>query len=58
MSISPGLSAADWMKAYEKLLSPLPAGVYQLIVHLAYDDAENARSDVGSSGLGRGVAAG
>jgi predicted glycoside hydrolase/deacetylase ChbG (UPF0249 family) len=40
VSISPGVSAADWMKAYENLLSPLPPGVYQLIVHLAYDDAE------------------
>jgi chitin disaccharide deacetylase len=28
------------MEAYEKLLAPLPPGVYQLIVHLAYDDEE------------------
>jgi predicted glycoside hydrolase/deacetylase ChbG (UPF0249 family) len=40
VSISPGVAAADWMKAYENLLSPLPPGVYQLIVHHAYDDAE------------------
>jgi len=40
VSISPGVSAADWRRAYENLLSPLPPGVYQLIVHLAYDDAE------------------
>ena len=40
LSISPGVARADWMAAYEKLLAPLPAGVYQLIVHLAYDDEE------------------
>jgi predicted glycoside hydrolase/deacetylase ChbG (UPF0249 family) len=40
VSISPGVAPADWQSAYEKLLSPLPPGVYQLIVHLAYDDEE------------------
>jgi predicted glycoside hydrolase/deacetylase ChbG (UPF0249 family) len=40
VSIAPGVSAADWRAAYEKLLQPLPAGVYELIVHLAYDDEE------------------
>lgn len=40
LSISPGVRPADWLPAYEKLLAPLPPGVYQLIVHLAYDDAE------------------
>jgi len=40
VSISPGVAPADWMTAYEKLLAPLPPGVYQLIVHLAYDDEE------------------
>jgi predicted glycoside hydrolase/deacetylase ChbG (UPF0249 family) len=40
VSISPGVSAADWQSAYEKILAPLPAGVYQLIVHLGYDDEE------------------
>jgi predicted glycoside hydrolase/deacetylase ChbG (UPF0249 family) len=40
VSIAPGVSAADWPAAYEKLLQPLPAGVYELIVHLAYDDEE------------------
>lgn len=40
ISISPGVSAADWQGAYEKMLAPLPPGVYQLIVHLAYDDEE------------------
>ena len=40
VSISPGVNAAGWMAAYENLLAPLPPGVYQLIVHLAYDDEE------------------
>jgi len=40
LSISPGVKTADWMTAYENLLAPLPPGVYQLIVHLAYDDDE------------------
>jgi predicted glycoside hydrolase/deacetylase ChbG (UPF0249 family) len=40
VSINPGVSAAGWPEAYEKMLAPLPPGVYQLIVHLAYDDEE------------------
>lgn len=40
LSISPGVPAADWEAAYERMLAPLPAGVYQLIVHLGYDDEE------------------
>lgn len=40
LSIAPGVAAADWQRAYEKMLAPLPPGVYQLIVHLAYDDEE------------------
>jgi predicted glycoside hydrolase/deacetylase ChbG (UPF0249 family) len=37
---APGAPAAEWPAAYEKLLTPLPPGVYELIVHLAYDDDE------------------
>ncbi len=40
LSISPGVSKEEWPAAYEKLLAPLPPGVYQLIVHLGYDDEE------------------
>lgn len=40
LSISPGVPPFDWMKAYEQMLAPLPPGVYQLIVHLAYDAPE------------------
>jgi chitin disaccharide deacetylase len=40
ISISPGVAPSNWQRAYEQLLAPLPPGVYQLIVHLAYDDEE------------------
>ncbi len=31
---------AHWLATYEKMLAPLPPGTYELIVHLAYDNAE------------------
>jgi predicted glycoside hydrolase/deacetylase ChbG (UPF0249 family) len=37
---APGAAPSEWPPAYEKLLTPLPPGVYELIVHLAYDDDE------------------
>jgi predicted glycoside hydrolase/deacetylase ChbG (UPF0249 family) len=40
VSINPGVAADAWADAYEKMLAPLPPGVYQLIVHLGYDDEE------------------
>ena len=40
VSINPGVPPAEWEAAYEKMLAPLPPGVYQLIVHLGYDDDE------------------
>jgi predicted glycoside hydrolase/deacetylase ChbG (UPF0249 family) len=40
LSIEPGVPASGWMAAYQKMLEPLPPGVYQVIVHLAYDDEE------------------
>jgi hypothetical protein len=40
LGISPGVEPADWQRAYRDLLAPLPPGVYELIVHLAYDDEE------------------
>ncbi len=40
LGIEPGVAAGDWEKTYEDILRPLPPGVYQLIVHLAYDDDE------------------
>ena len=40
ISINPGIDAKDWTAWYEKQLAPLAPGVYEVIVHLAYDDDE------------------
>jgi hypothetical protein len=40
ISIDPGVSAADWVGWYQKQLTPLGPGVYEMIIHLAYDDDE------------------
>lgn len=40
IEMSPGVDAKDWLAWYEKQLSPLGPGVYEVIVHLAYDDDE------------------
>jgi predicted glycoside hydrolase/deacetylase ChbG (UPF0249 family) len=40
ISIETGVSKEKWADAYENMLAPLPPGLYQLIVHLGYDDEE------------------
>jgi chitin disaccharide deacetylase len=40
IEIDPGVAPSDWFAWYKHQLAPLPPGVYQLIVHLAYDDEE------------------
>lgn len=40
VQMAPGVPPEQWLDAYKKMLAPLPPGVYQLIVHLAYDDDE------------------
>ena len=40
VEMEPGIAPKDWLEWYEKQLTALPPGVYQLIVHLAYDDEE------------------
>lgn len=40
VEIMPGVSKAEWLAAYKKMLQPLPPGTYQLVVHLAHNDAE------------------
>jgi chitin disaccharide deacetylase len=40
VQITPGVPADQWLKTYENILQPLGPGVYELIVHLAYDDDE------------------
>ena len=40
VSLDPGVDANGWRAAYEKRLSALPPGVYEMIVHLGYADEE------------------
>jgi predicted glycoside hydrolase/deacetylase ChbG (UPF0249 family) len=40
VSIAPGVAPKDWLQAYKNMLQPLPPGVYELIVHTAYDNDE------------------
>jgi len=40
ISMEPGVDANGWFDWYKKALTPLGPGVYELIVHLAYDDDE------------------
>jgi chitin disaccharide deacetylase len=42
VTMEPGVAPnnKDWLDWYKKQLTPLPPGVYQLIVHLAYDNEE------------------
>ncbi len=40
VTMDPGIPARNWVKWYETTLAHLKPGIYQLIVHLAYDDSE------------------
>jgi len=40
ITMDPGISKSGWLGWYEKKLSALKPGIYLLVVHLAYDDAE------------------
>jgi predicted glycoside hydrolase/deacetylase ChbG (UPF0249 family) len=40
VAVDPGVDPNGWRAAYEKLLAPLPPGVYEMVVHLAYADEE------------------
>jgi predicted glycoside hydrolase/deacetylase ChbG (UPF0249 family) len=40
IGIDPGIPPKDWVAWYKNTLAALPPGVYELIVHLAYDDDE------------------
>jgi predicted glycoside hydrolase/deacetylase ChbG (UPF0249 family) len=40
VAVNPGVDPNKWTQAYEKLLQPLPPGVYEMVVHLAYADDE------------------
>jgi predicted glycoside hydrolase/deacetylase ChbG (UPF0249 family) len=40
VQMTPGTSKSQWLAAYKRMLQPLPLGTYQLVVHLAHNDAE------------------
>ncbi len=40
LEMLPGIPQSQWLATYKKMLQPLPPGTYQLIVHLAHNDAE------------------
>ena len=40
ITMEPGVASSGWLDWYKKHLAPLEPGVYELIVHLAYDDEE------------------
>ena len=40
ISIDPGIAKRDWFGWYKRTLTPLKPGVYELLVHLGYDDEE------------------
>ncbi|HZD93123.1 MAG TPA: polysaccharide deacetylase family protein, partial [Candidatus Sulfotelmatobacter sp.] len=40
IGIDPGIAPENWGNWYKKTLAALPPGVYEMIVHLAYDDEE------------------
>jgi len=40
ITMDPGISKQQWLHWYKQNLSQLKPGIYQLVVHLAYDDPE------------------
>lgn len=40
IQMQPGVPTAGWLDWYKKELAPLPPGVYQLTLHLGFDDEE------------------
>jgi predicted glycoside hydrolase/deacetylase ChbG (UPF0249 family) len=40
VQMRPGVPADKWLDWYKRELSALPPGVYQLVMHLGYDDEE------------------
>ena len=40
LQMGPGVSREQWVDTYKRMLAPLGPGVYELILHLGYDDDE------------------
>ena len=41
IQMRPGVPPGEWMQEYKKMLGKLPQDIYQLTVHLGYDDEES-----------------
>ena len=52
LGIGTTVDEKEWLAEYRKILAPLPAGVYELIVHLALDDDEMRAATVGHVDFG------
>jgi predicted glycoside hydrolase/deacetylase ChbG (UPF0249 family) len=40
LQMGPGVSKEQWVDTYKRMLAPLGPGIYELILHLGYDDEE------------------
>ena len=40
VQMAPGVSIERWTSAYQQMLTGLPPGVFQLVVHVGFDDEE------------------
>lgn len=45
--MQPGVPLDEWFDFYKKVLTPLKPGVYELVVHVAYDDPEMRAATLG-----------
>jgi predicted glycoside hydrolase/deacetylase ChbG (UPF0249 family) len=54
LTLEATVPTADWFTTYQRMLAPLPPGVYELLLHLAEDDAEMRGATVGHVDWGAG----
>jgi predicted glycoside hydrolase/deacetylase ChbG (UPF0249 family) len=50
--VGPDLAADRWLEGYQEMLGPLPAGTFQMTVHLGYDDDEMRGATAGHPNWG------
>ncbi len=52
LQMRPGVPYDRWLEEYKRMLASLPPGVYQLTVHLGYDDEEHRGATAGHDNWG------
>ncbi len=52
LQMRPGVPYPQWLEEYKKMLAALRPGLYQLTVHLGYDDEEHRAATVGHENWG------